>query len=260
MALWYSPVMRTVRLVIATTLLVPSLAFADSDPGAPVPPPVAPHVIAPQPGFATTAFGLPSPSVGAAAFGSASSRAANSYGGGGMVFGSPIDRLTLFGVGERRLDGRSAPSAMATFRFAGGAADGWALAGMARYKAEGFAEVEGEVELGLLGSFASRRSYGDVNLVVGRGFDESETDGELKLRVGYEPLSWLRTGVDGRARFRMGGGAKLPGDRSWDVVGGPQVLVGGARFYGAVTVGPTTVGVASGVGWSATLQVGGIAW
>lgn len=102
-----------------------------------------------------------------------------------MIHGSPLERLTLLATGQRHLDGRYAPSASLAYRFLGSLDESWALGAMTTYKAEGFAEIEGEVELGVLFSIFQNRWHFDVNALTGGGLEESEEfDAEAKLRVG----------------------------------------------------------------------------
>lgn len=67
-----------------------------------------------------------------------------------------------------------------------------------RYVAEGFAELEGEVEAGFLASYAKRRLHLDANVIVSAGFEEGEADGELLVRFGYDVLAPLRLGAESR--------------------------------------------------------------
>jgi hypothetical protein len=143
-------------------------------------------------------------------------------------------------------------------RLLGGSEQGLALGAMASYRAEGFAEIEGEIELGALFSVTQRRFHASTNVVVGTGVEESEVDGELKLRLGYDLTSWLRAGVDGRFRCRLGGDRALPGGRVGDAIGGPELLLRYGEFLLGASAGPSTVGVADGVGWTATMTLGGV--
>src|SRR5262249_37734467 len=78
---------------------------------------------------------------------------------------------------------------------------------------------------------------------------------EARLRFGRDLNRFVRVGLDGQARFRAAGEKPLPGDRTWDIVGGPQFMVGVSHFYGALTVGPATMGVNNGIGWTGGLSV-----
>jgi hypothetical protein len=181
--------------------------------------------------------------------------------GGGMLYGSPLERLLLVLTTERTFDGRWAPAGTVAFRFVGSNIQGYALSGLARYRTEGFSELGGEVEGGILFSLAQRGLHLDANLVFGGGVEEEEAgeaDGELKLRAGYDVARWLRVGLDGQARKRLAGDALAPGGRTWDVVGGPQLLVSWQRFYASATFGPSTVGVAHDVRWAGLLAIGGV--
>src|SRR5262249_10974024 len=98
----------------------------------------------------------------------------------------------------------------------------------------------------------------DLNAITGFGTgDDGEIDAEGRLRLGRDLGSLARVGVDGQARFRLAGDTKLPGGRTWDFAGGPQLLVGSGRFFGALTAGPATMGGVSNVGWTAVVSIGG---
>jgi len=216
--------------------------------------------------YAHSAFGVSAGTVGAAGYGESRGEFRSStpnFGGGLRIWISPLDRLTLFADAERRDEGsnrRFAPSASAQLRIVGDRKVGWALSALARYKAEGFAELGGEVEFAVLGSYARRGLHLDGNVIVGAGFEEGESDGELLARAGYDVLPFLRIGGEGRARQRLSGDASLPGGRSWDAYAGPQVLGYSGAFFGALTAGPSTVGIQGGLGWLALLTVGGAAF
>jgi len=172
----------------------------------------------------------------------------------------PLPRLTIIAQIDRDYFGKAAPSATVAVRILGSRAQGWALGAAATYKTEGFDELAGEVELSMLFSAMSSGWHADANLVLGTGFAEqtdAELDGEIKLRAGYDVARWLRVGFDARGRSRLGGDGALPGNRLGDFVGGPEVVVSHDHVFFAVSTGPSTVGVASGLGWSGTGTLGG---
>ena len=216
--------------------------------------------------YAHSAFGVSSGTVGGAGYGEANGvfqAARPSFGGGVRAWGAPIDRLTLFVDAERRDEAsnrRFAPSASVQVRILGSRAAGWALSGLARYKADGFADLGGEVEFAVLGSYARRGWHLDGNVIVGAGFEEGESDGELLARVGFDVLPFLRLGGEGRVRYRLSGDASLPGGRAGDVYAGPQLLGYYDAFFAAVTAGPSTIGVTNDVGWFALASIGGAAF
>ena len=177
-------------------------------------------------------------------------------GGGMRLWGSPIESLTLLAEAQRRDNGEFAPSLALQVRF--WQDERWAVGALARFRSEGFAEIGGELELGLLGSYDAGAAHLDLNAVVGRGFEEAETDGELALRLGYDVLGWLRAGVESRLRYRLTGDTLLPGGRSWDAVGGPQLSASFDQFFTSLLTGPSNVGVVSGVGWASLLTFGGV--
>jgi hypothetical protein len=211
-----------------------------------------------------TAFGGAARRYGAAAVATATSalsgatRAESQWGGGVRLWGAPWERVTISAEAMRRDTGELAPSLALQVRLAGSPTGAWAFGAMGRYKAEGFAEVEGEVELGLLASLAARGWHCDLNVVAGRGFEAQETDGEALLRTGYDVLPSLQLGIEGRYRARLTGDASLAGGKSWDLVGGPEVIASLDRFFGVLMAGPTTVGVVDGVGVAGLVSIGGV--
>ena len=214
------------------------------------------------------AAGAAAHTVGASAYGVAlsSSGQKTTAGGGLTVWGSPVDRLTLVLDAPRDvyLLGHFAPSFAAVVRLLGSPVDGWSLGALAKYKVEGFGtdpngDTESEIESGLLGSFVQHRWHLDLNAIAGAGLtDEGEIDTEGRLRFGYDVSAAVRVGVDGQARWRLAGTAALPGGRTWDVAGGPQLAVGSGHFFGLLTAGPTTMGVteAGVVGWNGIATFG----
>jgi hypothetical protein len=263
--------MRTFVFLLGTAVLQlaapASIMAADSDaPVSPTSHEERPAALdrTPQTGYAVSAFGSGSGSVGVSAGTGVSGGTGNASGrevqGSLTVFGAPVDRFTLLGTAERRGDGTYAPSAGVIFRVLGSRTLGWALGLGAKYRTEGFAKIDGEVELGAFASYARGRLRADANAVVGAGFEEGESDAELRLRVGLDVSPALRIGFDGQARYRVAGSRLLAGARHWDVLGGPQIGVSVGPTYASVTVGPSTVDVASGVGWTALASVGAVSW
>jgi len=186
-------------------------------------------------------------------------------GGGGAVWGSPFDRLTIIVDGQRNLARDFSPSAAAVVRLYGDGRRGITLGALGKLKIDGFGkgpggdEVESEIEIGGLMSLAAAGWHLDANAIAGRGLgDEGEMDGEGRLRLGRDIGSWARLGIDGQMRVRMAGPLTLANGRSWDFAAGPQFLAYASNFFGAVTAGPTTMGLMSeNVGWTAMLSVGG---
>ncbi len=189
-------------------------------------------------------------------------------GGGVTAWGSPIDRLTLVADAPRDvyLLGHFAPSFAAILRLLGRANEGWSLGALAKYKVEGFGtdpsgDLESEIEGGLLLSYGERRGlHFDLNAITGFGLtEEGEIDAEGRLRLGYDVASMVRVGIDGQGRWRLSGAKNLPNGAIWDAAGGPQIVVGTGHFFGALTGGPATMGVASSgvVGWTLVASFGG---
>jgi hypothetical protein len=213
--------------------------------------------------YTHSAFGVSQGTFGGAGFGESRggfSPANPSFGGGIRLWWSPIDRLTLYADAERREAGERAfaPSASVQVRILGDRKAGWALSALARYKAEAFAELGGEAEFAALASYTRGGFHLDGNTIYGVAFEENESDGELLARAGYDVLPFLRIGGEGRARVRFSGDVTLPGGRTWDMFIAPQVLGYYGAFFGALTAGPSTVGIADGVGWLALASVGGV--
>jgi hypothetical protein len=217
--------------------------------------------------YAYTAHGVSAGTFGAQAYGTAlAGNRKPTLGGGGMIWGSPIDRLTLVGDFGRDVFGHFAPSAAAVVRLLGRANDGFSLGAIGKFKVEGFGvgpnnEVESEMETGLLLSYVRAGWHFDLNAITGFGLgDDEEIDTEGRLRLGYDLTSIVRVGVDGQARYRLHGIYRLPGNRNGDFAAGPQILVGSSRFFGAFTAGPASMGITDrdrAVGWSAMLSLGG---
>ena len=217
--------------------------------------------------YTYSASGAPAKALGVQGYGLGlvAARQDALLGGGGTIWGSPVDRLTLIGDGQRNMYGNFSPSAAAVFRILGDRADGWSLGALGKFKIDGFAagpshdEVETELELGALVSFAQQAWFLDANAIAGRGLgDDGETDTEGHLRVGRNLGEHVRVGLDGQARVRLAGPRYLPNGHTWDFAAGPQVLFGMQNFFGSVTAGPATMGLtSSAIGWAALASFGG---
>lgn len=285
-------------LAVTTTLAGTAAAETVPPPADPVrpsaadavAPPAEPHEIQqeiPLVAYTTSAFGAPRMTMGALGWGgvlgapSASSPGTGlvnpvSAGGGARVWGSPIDRLTIVLEVARPLDDKACggagkpcvaanaakPSASVIGRLLGSRKQGWALAAQLTYRTDGFADFGGEIEGSLLFSLARSGLHFDTNVTFGGAADpdEQEADGEVKLRVGYDVTTWLRVGLDGRFRYRLVGAQSLPGNRLGDAVAGPELLFGYKHFFFAMDGGPSTVGVAKGVGGTVLGTLGTAIW
>jgi hypothetical protein len=251
---------------------LPTSAYASDDVGnsAALPPRVESDArdAAPILGYTYTANGVGRPVVGARGYGigTVESRRSAQVGGGVTAWGSPIERLTLVGDAARDITGPFAPSFAGIFRLAGNGSDGWSLAALGKFKVDGFAEgpnreMESEVEVGALVSFARAGWHLDVNAIGGAGLgDDGEVDSEGRARFGYDLMEHLRIGADGQARVRLAGTRSLPGGRTWDFTGGPQLIAGFRPFFGALTAGPSSVGTVATLGWSSMLSFGAAAF
>lgn len=226
--------------------------------------------------YAYTARGASARTLGAQVYGLGVAGAGQKsiLGGGITVWGSPVDRLTIVGDGQRNQFGNFSPSLGVVVRIVGSDGDGWSVGGLGKFKVDGFGvrpggrgtppanpgEVEGEVEGGLLLSYAKRGGvHFDLNAVTGFGTgDDGEIDAEGRMRLGYDVSRSLRVGVDGQVRARMNGPKYLPNGRIWDFAAGPQAILGTKSFFGSLTAGPATMGLLSNaVGWNAIASVGG---
>jgi hypothetical protein len=217
--------------------------------------------------YTYAAHGVQQGTVGGLGYGSSlTGNRKATFGGGGMVWGAPLTRLTLVGDFARDVFGNFAPSAAAIVPLLGDRSGGFSLAALGKFKVEGFAmgpnkEVESELETGLLLGYDRAGWHLDLNAITGFGLgDDGEIDTEGRLRVGYDVTSAFRLGLDGQGRYRLNGTNRLPGNRSGDFVVGPQAMLGSRHLFGALTAGPTSMGITDGdraVGFSTVLSVGG---
>ena len=266
-----SPLAIAAALTVLTTLPAAMAAESSSEPDARLEQKRDVRDELPRVLFVDSAFGMKGGGFGAAASGGGSFAQSKSHGiGGGLVAYAPIDRLTFDIAGGRTGDSRWAPAATGAFRFLGSLTQGFALAGLARYKAEGFTEYGGEIELGIGGSLRSHRLVLDGNLVMGVGLEDegatarsdtgteppTEVDGEAKLRFGYEVTDVLRLGVEGQSRKRFSGSRQLAGGRTSDVAFGAQAMLRLSPMFASLTVGPTTRDVERGVGAFGWVTIG----
>ena len=264
---WTQSALACVALSLPSRVLAAELGASDASPGATR----TARDEAPTFAYAYRAAGGQRGGVGGAAYGLGLGGGPRPIAGGGVsVWGSPLERLTLVGDARRDVFGRFAPSAAILVRLvgAGGANGGWSLGALAKYKVEGFGggprgdEIEGEAETGLLLSYARSGFHLDANGIAGAGVgDDGEVDAEGRLRLGYDLTRAARFGIDGQARVRLAGATRLPGERTWDFACGPQLVVGSQSAFGALTAGPSTMGLVRGpIGWSAFVTVGGMAF
>lgn len=235
----------------------------ETPPSAATPEPLGAKDAAPLGAFAYDAKGMGQKGLGVATYGLGTK--GGPLGGGATVFGAPTDSVTIVADARRDLVGRFTPSAAVVVRLLG-ANTGWSLGVLGKFKIDGFArgpndELESELESGVLVSFHGRGLHVDLNAIAGAGLgDEGEVDGEGRARLGLDVAPFLRVGLDGQLRARLRGTERLPGGRTWDFAAGPQVLVGNQSFFAGVTAGPSTTGVASGVGFMGQVTVGGLAF
>lgn len=227
----------------------------------PVPTPVArdPWTQLPRLGFTESPFGMPANAGFVALSGlGTSAKSTNEAEGGVRVGFAPLSRLTIHGFAGRDGQGRFSPSAALHLRLLGDGARGGALGLLGQYKAEGFSELGGEAEIGLTAGWKGARWTLAANAIVGVGVEEKEegeVDGELKARAGYDLGGGFRLGAEGQARRRFAGPNSLAGGRTWDALGGPMLAWQGEPMTVAMSFGPSTTGVAQGVGAYGMLTV-----
>jgi len=217
----------------------------------------------PRVAYTDTAFGVGALTLGAAGFaetrGSANAGTQPHLGGGIRIWGSPIDRLVFVLDAQRRdSNDKFAPAVTAQVRILGSEQEGWALGVLGRYKTEGFASLEGEIESGVLFSLSQQGLHLDANVVAGGDFDGKEGDAEFLARSGYDVMRFLRLGAEGRGRYKLAGNTELPGKRDWDAFGGPQIFAFSDHYFAAATGGPSTVGIVDRLGWSVIASAGGV--
>jgi hypothetical protein len=273
--------MLKVQVLVGSILLlaVPTVSWAQTSPAAPSDEPVGPASSAraedaarrdpPIFSYAYTAYGSEAKTIGVHAYGlGLFARQVSVVGGGGAIWGSPLDRLTLIVDGQRSLSREFSPSIAAIVRLYGDGREGMSVGALGKFKIDGFAagpshdEIESEVELGALLSYRRFGWHLDANVIAGRGTgDDGETDAEGRLRMSRELGSLIRVGFDGQVRARVAGPRYLPNGRTWDFAAGPQAIAVFDRFYGSMTAGPTTTGLLTGdIGWTAMVSVGGVAF
>jgi hypothetical protein len=188
----------------------------------------------------------------------ASSNSAQRTQAGVLLGGSPLEGLTLHGLVGRDAKGRFAPWLAAQWAFLGGGRADYALALFGQYKAEGLTEAGGEAEGGLLSSWRSGSFILDAGLIAGAGVEEEEVgefDAEQKLRAGFALVGPVRGSLVLRVRERVAGERPLSGGRTWDALGGPELLASLGPLALAASGGPTTVGVSQGLGAYGMLSV-----
>lgn len=186
--------------------------------------------------------------------------------GGARLWGGFLGRITVQGEAANNAKGRFAPSLAVAGRLLGDRRKGWAVGLLGRYRTEGFSTIEGEVEAGVLGSFAQRRLHLDAGVLAGAGIEEEEFDAEGVLRFGYDLAKVLRVGFEGRARREIEeeeGEAELrPGGEAgeWDMFAGAQASVAFDHYFGTLTFGPQKPRMTDQVGLMVHLVIGGVAF
>jgi hypothetical protein len=186
--------------------------------------------------------------------------------GGVRLWGGFLDRITVQGEAANNAKGKFAPSVAIAGRLLGDRRKGWAVGLLGRYRTEGFSTIEGEVEGGLLGSFAQRRLHLDAGVLAGAGIEEEEFDAEGVVRFGYDLAKVFRVGFESRVRREIeeeeGEAEMRPGGEAgeWDMFAGAQASVAFDHYFGTLTVGPQKPRATDEVGLMVHLVIGGVAF
>jgi hypothetical protein len=146
-----------------------------------------------------------------------------------------------FGVRSEDVSERVSPSATARVQLLSLANHGIDGGVSLAYKAEGFNELEGEIELAV----AVARSFGRLrllgNVAYGQDPEGNERDGELRTAALYSLGSRYHLGLDGRARFALGAEHEASEEHEeprFDLDVGPVLVL---------AVGPLSLGVHGGL-------------
>ena len=197
----------------------------------------------PRYAFVESPWGFDKPGMFAALAAGGVTAKGQSESQGGVRVGGAYDRLTVHALLGRGLDQRWSPTATAHVRLLGSPQGSYSLGVMGQYKAEGFTEAGGEVEMGLTFGLRQSRFYLEANALAGAGLEEEEggeVDAEGKLRLGFRALDALRLGAEGQFRQRLSGDRRLPGNRTNDWTAGPQLIWATGPVFAAVTGGATS--------------------
>ena len=165
----------------------------------------------------------------------------------------------VFGSG---VDGKARPGIGAAVQLLDERKHGVASSAYFSYKAEGFTEVEGELE-GLV-SFGKQFGavHSTLNLAYGQDPEGVERDGELALGLHIEPIHGLFTGVVGRYRDALGSNGDKGTHILRDALGGLSATYVIGRFGITGTAGiagiKTTTTTALQTGPEAALSIGSV--
>jgi hypothetical protein len=205
--------------------------------------------------------------LGAAAVGVVDGRSKGAGGlgatGGFRAWGTLLDRVVAQAEVGNDAKSRFVPSVALAARVLGNRKIGWAAGVLARYRTEGFSTIEGEIEGGLLGSYAKNRLHLDAGLIVGVGIEEEEADGEALLRFGYDLSPAFRLGLESRVRRELAEEEELGRSKEgeeWDAFAGAQATLAFDQFFGCLTAGPQKTRVSEDAAWMAQLTLGGVAF
>jgi hypothetical protein len=192
--------------------------------------------------------------VGVVSYNGASDKTTLDFNGEVQVFG-PL-RLVL------RVDNvtdKARPGIGAAVQFLDEAKHGAAASAYFTYKAEGFTEAEGELEL--LVSFGKQLgpARGTFNLAYGQDPEARERDGEVALGLHIELIRGLFAGVIGRYRDALGSDGDKGTGIVRDVLGGASAtyvvgrfgLTAQAGFTGVETLTSGSMQTGTAVGFAA---------
>jgi hypothetical protein len=193
-----------------------------------------------------------------------SSAGGNEASGGLRLWGHFLDRVVAQGEVGNNSKGKFVPSVAVAVRALGDRKRGLAGGVLARYRTEGFSTIEGEIEGGLIGSYATHHLHLDTGLIAGVGIEEEEADGELLLRLGYDLAPIFRLGLETRIRRELAEeeAAEATGVEGgeWDAFAGPQGTLAIDHFFASLTAGVQKPRFTANVGWLAHVMVGAVAF
>jgi hypothetical protein len=154
------------------------------------------------------------------------------------------------------------PGIGAAVQFLDEAKHGAAASAYFTYKAEGFTEPEGELELMVSLGKQLGPARGTFNLAYGQDPEARERDGEVALGVHVEPMRGLFAGVMGRYRDALGSDGDKGTGVVRDVLGGASATFVVGRFGVTALAGFTGVETATSgsmeTGVAGALAVGAV--
>jgi hypothetical protein len=157
---------------------------------------------------------------------------------------------------------KARPGIGAALQFLDEAKHGAAASAYFTYKAEGFTEAEGELELLVSLGKQLGPARGTFNVAYGQDPEAKERDGEIALGLHVEPIRGLFAGVIGRYRDALGSDGDKGTGVIRDVLGGASATYAVGRFGVTAQAGFTGVETATSgsmaTGVAGALAVGAI--